>query len=172
MRPRPRERVRAMRWGRVARGWPRRAARRGAWSCATGQGRSGDRGVGSRGLGGMGLGGGRLWSVRYRFRAWLPCGRLLFVGAIDARGLVGQARRQAVVLGEIARRDLADPQLGLEPVGGLLGDVFGERAGLMARFEDAQDCLVREGRSEEHTSELQSRENLVCRLLLEIKKPT
>src|SRR5690606_42037896 len=30
------------------------------------------------------------------------------------------------------------------------------------------NCLVR---SEEHTSELQSRENLVCRLLLEKKKP-
>src|SRR5690606_40756390 len=30
--------------------------------------------------------------------------------------------------------------------------------------------LVRRGRSEEHTSELQSRENLVCRLLLEKKK--
>src|SRR5579883_3647526 len=29
---------------------------------------------------------------------------------------------------------------------------------------------VRGGRSEEHTSELQSRENLVCRLLLEKKK--
>src|SRR5690606_41830387 len=29
---------------------------------------------------------------------------------------------------------------------------------------------VAEGRSEEHTSELQSRENLVCRLLLEKKK--
>src|SRR5690606_2366184 len=28
------------------------------------------------------------------------------------------------------------------------------------------------GRSEEHTSELQSRENLVCRLLLEKKNPT
>src|SRR5436309_12607224 len=28
----------------------------------------------------------------------------------------------------------------------------------------------RDGRSEEHTSELQSRENLVCRLLLEKKK--
>src|SRR2546430_12237900 len=27
------------------------------------------------------------------------------------------------------------------------------------------------GRSEEHTSELQSQSNLVCRLLLEIKKP-
>src|SRR5690606_41804480 len=30
--------------------------------------------------------------------------------------------------------------------------------------------VVREQRSEEHTSELQSRENLVCRLLLEKKK--
>src|SRR5207302_5285656 len=30
--------------------------------------------------------------------------------------------------------------------------------------------LLRRGRSEEHTSELQSRENLVCRLLLEKKK--
>src|SRR5436309_14259716 len=30
----------------------------------------------------------------------------------------------------------------------------------------------RENRSEEHTSELQSRENLVCRLLLEKKKKT
>src|SRR5690606_6581120 len=32
------------------------------------------------------------------------------------------------------------------------------------------DGCVRDGRSEEHTSELQSRENLVCRLLLEKKK--
>src|SRR5690606_41461789 len=31
-------------------------------------------------------------------------------------------------------------------------------------------CGKRSGRSEEHTSELQSRENLVCRLLLEKKK--
>ena len=30
-------------------------------------------------------------------------------------------------------------------------------------------CLLDEGRSEEHTSELQSRRNLVCRLLLEKK---
>src|SRR5215475_15235354 len=33
-------------------------------------------------------------------------------------------------------------------------------------------CRPRCGRSEEHTSELQSRENLVCRLLLEKKKKT
>src|SRR5690606_41807871 len=31
-------------------------------------------------------------------------------------------------------------------------------------------CIQRINRSEEHTSELQSRENLVCRLLLEKKK--
>src|SRR5690606_41315743 len=41
---------------------------------------------------------------------------------------------------------------------------------------DQLDAVVAEGkdeaRSEEHTSELQSRENLVCRLLLEKKKNT
>src|SRR5690606_40298129 len=35
---------------------------------------------------------------------------------------------------------------------------------------EAPDPLPEETRSEEHTSELQSRENLVCRLLLEKKK--
>src|SRR3712207_8678667 len=33
-------------------------------------------------------------------------------------------------------------------------------------------CSIRDSRSEEHTSELQSRQYLVCRLLLEKKKPT
>src|SRR2546421_2723468 len=33
-----------------------------------------------------------------------------------------------------------------------------------------QDCALRGTRSEEHTSELQSRSDLVCRLLLEKKK--
>src|SRR5690625_5164141 len=32
-------------------------------------------------------------------------------------------------------------------------------------------CILRDVRSEEHTSELQSRGHLVCRLLLEKKKP-
>src|SRR2546430_10799790 len=35
--------------------------------------------------------------------------------------------------------------------------------------QDTQ-CSMRQGRSEEHTSELQSQSNLVCRLLLEKKK--
>src|SRR5690606_39804505 len=34
-------------------------------------------------------------------------------------------------------------------------------------YSDLSRLLTREPRSEEHTSELQSRENLVCRLLLE-----
>src|SRR5690606_12841933 len=42
-------------------------------------------------------------------------------------------------------------------------------AGIIARAERLHDEHVAE-RSEEHTSELQSRENLVCRLLLEKKK--
>src|SRR5690606_39329495 len=37
------------------------------------------------------------------------------------------------------------------------------------RLADVDDALARIERSEEHTSELQSRENLVCRLLLEKK---
>src|SRR5688572_31392101 len=36
-------------------------------------------------------------------------------------------------------------------------------------FEDVQTALDLEERSEEHTSELQSQSNLVCRLLLEKK---
>src|SRR5215213_11058005 len=38
------------------------------------------------------------------------------------------------------------------------------------RFTDGGDMRIRDPRSEEHTSELQSLTNLVCRLLLEKKK--
>src|SRR5204863_6019957 len=44
--------------------------------------------------------------------------------------------------------------------------VFGMTA--ISKCESASDAMVR--RSEEHTSELQSRRDLVCRLLLEKKK--
>src|SRR5256886_4481914 len=44
-------------------------------------------------------------------------------------------------------------------------------SGLNARADDqSTPGLTRSGRSEEHTSELQSQSNLVCRLLLEKKK--
>src|SRR3712207_8731822 len=39
-----------------------------------------------------------------------------------------------------------------------------------ARVRGGEQRLLRRGRSEEHTSELQSRQYLVCRLLLEKKK--
>src|SRR5690606_40672175 len=42
---------------------------------------------------------------------------------------------------------------------------YGSSVALLSRF-----VSTKEQRSEEHTSELQSRENLVCRLLLEKKK--
>src|SRR2546430_6205745 len=37
-------------------------------------------------------------------------------------------------------------------------------------WRSGQDCCCQDRRSEEHTSELQSQSNLVCRLLLEKKK--
>src|SRR5690606_40583480 len=51
--------------------------------------------------------------------------------------------------------------------GGCLGGRFGSRRGFSGRFTRSGLAC---SRSEEHTSELQSRENLVCRLLLEKKK--
>src|SRR5690606_41803336 len=74
-------------------------------------------------------------------------------------------------------------ELHLQP-GGLAGDRRGIdrcqlQAGVVARvdlklqdvaFAGVLDRLAQHLRSEEHTSELQSRENLVCRLLLEKKK--
>src|SRR3712207_8469999 len=44
---------------------------------------------------------------------------------------------------------------------------LGHRAGVIATFAQTE---VERGRSEEHTSELQSRQYLVCRLLLEKNK--
>src|SRR2546430_11707842 len=45
-----------------------------------------------------------------------------------------------------------------------------ERKGYAARLTIGDPLPPRAGRSEEHTSELQSQSNLVCRLLLEKKK--
>src|SRR5258708_24633221 len=47
-------------------------------------------------------------------------------------------------------------------------------AGPVADDDRGQDCTLaqKRGRSEEHTSELQSPDHLVCRLLLEKKKNT
>src|SRR2546430_7676027 len=44
--------------------------------------------------------------------------------------------------------------------------------GISKRFEKLPSAELADNRSEEHTSELQSQSNLVCRLLLEKKKTT
>src|SRR5688572_30957305 len=49
-------------------------------------------------------------------------------------------------------------------------DARGQVAERKDRCDRARRGVVRRGRSEEHTSELQSQSNLVCRLLLEKKK--
>src|SRR3712207_7906065 len=59
----------------------------------------------------------------------------------------------------------ADPALG-----DLLRKALGERADRAFRGGVVQQLRARLRRSEEHTSELQSRQYLVCRLLLEKKK--
>src|SRR5260370_27608048 len=63
--------------------------------------------------------------------------------------------------------DLAKAYLGLPPEGGRAG-IAGLNSVLKTR--DTDNALVKFQRSEEHTSELQSHLNLVCRLLLEKKK--
>src|SRR5258707_9208058 len=55
---------------------------------------------------------------------------------------------------------------------GALRNVFPHRLVALERVARLVDKTVWEYRSEEHTSELQSRQYLVCRLLLEKKKKT
>src|SRR5690606_40371153 len=76
-------------------------------------------------------------------------------------GLVHQRTREAELLLHAARQ--------------LPGQPAPERAEprkLVQTVEPGRQLAARHPRSEEHTSELQSRENLVCRLLLEKKKHT
>src|SRR5690242_21528148 len=68
-----------------------------------------------------------------------------------------------------ARRQLPVLRLGRRQHRRVLAD--GPRVSQLAvGFEVENDDVVRHVRSEEHTSELQSHVNLVCRLLLEKKK--
>src|SRR3712207_8054476 len=65
--------------------------------------------------------------------------------------------------------------VGTDPIdgspSGLFADVNSEATGTGGNVTlNTSRLRLREGRSEEHTSELQSRQYLVCRLLLEKKK--
>src|SRR3712207_7260349 len=80
--------------------------------------------------------------------------RLPGVGVVDLLGV---------------RADLADRGLDGVPVHGVLGPRHGD-AVRVDRHRVLVVGVVHGLRSEEHTSELQSRQYLVCRLLLEKKK--
>src|SRR5690606_41512070 len=96
-----------------------------------------------------------------------PPGPTLFPYPTLFRSDLGRVRRRgtdrAVQAGERLRRQ------GLGPVQDLRGPRVGA-ARLALLLVGERQRPQREDRSEEHTSELQSRENLVCRLLLEKKK--
>src|SRR5688572_32299254 len=77
-------------------------------------------------------------------------------GGAALGGVGEQEAEPAVLVGDGAERPGADPHERADA--DLLADGVG----------DLDGALV--GRSEEHTSELQSQSNLVCRLLLEKKK--
>src|SRR5437588_2561016 len=78
--------------------------------------------------------------------------------AISTRGETPGRLRQRV---EVARHSIALSRRRRRPGSALLGSKTAETGGV----RDAH-----QGRSEEHTSELQSHSDLVCRLLLEKKK--
>src|SRR5438270_3905718 len=71
------------------------------------------------------------------------------------RGFAGRvaAERRPIILERVSKPDIVNPILEQRGIRSLLGVP-----------------LLVEGRSEEHTSELQSQSNIVCRLLLEKKK--
>src|SRR3712207_7523298 len=72
-----------------------------------------------------------------------------------------RSRHRDVVQPDRRRRGAGQPHLLLGPGGGEPGQVRGQ--------VEARDAPLTVVRSEEHTSELQSRQYLVCRLLLEKK---
>src|SRR2546427_9361596 len=69
---------------------------------------------------------------------------------------------------ERAQPDAASDEEQTQATATVEGIALGRR--FLQRRAAAHPALVRDVRSEEHTSELQSQSNLVCRLLLEKKK--
>src|SRR5690606_39278919 len=88
--------------------------------------------------------------------------------AVRVPALVGQALLRLV--GVLVRQPLLEA---LDRLTNVTADVLQALGAEHQHHDDQHDDPVpdAESRSEEHTSELQSRENLVCRLLLEKKNP-
>src|SRR5690606_39979415 len=71
---------------------------------------------------------------------------------------------------EIAAKGTDALASAMETLGTVGSEYLPRLAGWFVRISRQFDSWLTAARSEEHTSELQSRENLVCRLLLEKKK--
>src|SRR5690554_7515306 len=82
---------------------------------------------------------------------------------------IGVRGKAIVVIDQLRPRVAGDAEVARQPVAGHQHDgPWRLRQGLVDAFQEGGDAIP--GRSEEHTSELQSRPHLVCRLLLEKKK--
>src|SRR5699024_12006600 len=78
----------------------------------------------------------------------------------EAQDKTGESEALLVMYGKLRNLDIVTCAFDFRFMGGSMGSVVGDR------FVEAAE----KARSEEHTSELQSRFDLVCRLLLERKK--
>src|SRR5690606_22711049 len=95
---------------------------------------------------------------------------LVLVGLVGLAIVIGP---EAAVIkgGVVVIETLTRYELGTLPLFLLMAQIFFAADASRDLFDAAARFVGhRRGRSEEHTSELQSRENLVCRLLLEKKK--
>src|SRR5690625_5558386 len=83
-----------------------------------------------------------------------------------------EAGARVVVISHLGRPQGApEDRYSLKPVSSRLGELLGQEVAFATDTVGASARETISGRSEEHTSELQSRGHLVCRLLLEKKKP-
>src|SRR5690606_39554139 len=95
---------------------------------------------------------------------WSPLGATDSAGRQCRKSRTGIAQQR--VSGRSTYRPGAAPARGAAAAGTLAGECLPRNA-VASGNPDPASSPTGPGRSEEHTSELQSRENLVCRLLLE-----
>src|SRR5690606_41056062 len=93
----------------------------------------------------------------------LPYTNALPIFLLGPVGCVGGAPVVRVYDGQIVKGRWIPPEAYAAFLRGALAEESGDLRGALAAYERA--ASEDDGRSEEHTSELQSRENRVCRLL-------